>query len=134
MRVQNMLIGRFGRSEPRRFRDTFGELTAAAPAVFAVPVRAGQCYQVFVSADAAVGDLNVRLLDPAALLEDDGRYGAYAMLGQRRPLCADRGATWRLEVASAQGRGRFVVTVLSRTGPDEAARVGGAGPRVWGGE
>ncbi|MDB4927586.1 MAG: hypothetical protein JWM10_70 [Myxococcaceae bacterium] len=132
LRVHGAMIARLGRGDARRFRDTFGEFVGAAPVAYAVPVRAGECYRFFVSAEGVVGDLIVRLLDPTTLLEDDGRYGAYAsLLGQRRPLCAERDRVWRLEVSGAQGTGRYVVSVLARSGSDDVSR---AGLRTWGTE
>jgi hypothetical protein len=128
LRVQSVIIARLAHAAARRFRDTFGEFQGAAPVAYALPVRAGQCYQISVSAEGS-GDVVVRLLDPTAVLEVDGRYGAYALIGQRRPICADHDRAWRLEVSSTHGQGRFVVSVLARTGADEIAP---STLRVWG--
>lgn len=131
LRPQRALIAREGRSFTRAFRDTVGLLRGASTASRAVPVRAGRCYRIHVSAEAGVGDVGVRLLDGATLLEEDGSYGTYAVIGQRRPLCPEGDRVWRLELGAAGEGGRFVVSVLSRSSADEDPATGALRSSPW---
>jgi hypothetical protein len=131
LRTQRALVAREGRSFTRAFRDTTGLLRGASTVSQAVPVRAGRCYRIHVSAEAAVGDLGVRLLDAATLLEEDGSYGTYAVIGQRRPLCPEGDRVWRLELSAAGDTGRFVLSVLSRSSADEDPATGALRSSPW---
>jgi len=131
LRPQRALIAREGRSFTRAFRETVGLLRGASAVSHAVPVRAGRCYRIHVSAEAAVGDLGVRLLDGATLLEEDGSYGTYAVIGQRRPLCPEGDRAWRLEIGAAGEGGRYVVSVLSRSSADEDPATGAVRSSPW---
>ncbi len=131
LRPQRALIAREGRSFTRAYRDTVGLLRGAAAVSLAVPVRAGRCYRFHISAEAGVGDLGVRLLDAATLLEEDGSYGTYAVIGQRRPLCPEGDRVWRIELSAAGDGGRFVLSVLSRSSADEDPATGVLRSSPW---
>ena len=95
-----------------------GHLHRGAAVSYAVPVRAGFCYRFYVSAEAPVADLRVRVFDLATLMDEDGSFGAYALLGHRRPLCPDRDRLWRLEIAAAADGGSFLASALARSAAD----------------
>ena len=77
-----------------------------------------------------MGDLGLRLFDGETLLEEDGSYGAYALLGHRRPLCPEGDRVWRLELSASEG-GRYVVSVLARRSADGADTSSAVPSTTW---
>lgn len=130
LRTMRALIARDGPGFARAYRDTVGLLRGQAAARHAVPVSAGRCYRIHVAAEAGVGDLGLRLFDGEALLEEDGSYGAYALLGHRRPLCPEGDRVWRLELSASEG-GRYVVSVLARRSADGADTSSAVPSTTW---
>lgn len=130
VRTMRALIAREGPGLARAYRDTVGLLRPPSATVHAVPVSAGRCYRIHVAAEPGVGDLGLRLFDGETLLEEDGSYGAYALLGHRRPLCPEGDRVWRLELSASDG-GRYVVSVLGRRSADGAEPVSAVPSTIW---
>jgi hypothetical protein len=84
--------------------------------------RGGRCYRVFAIGAAEVTDLDLTILDesgrPAA---SDLSHDRWPVVPARGPLCLERDGVLGLVVAVANGKGSYVLQILS-DGPAEAPK------------
>jgi hypothetical protein len=95
-----------------------------------VALDAGRCYAIVAAADAGLGELQLRLIDPSGTEVASGRAkDAEVLLGTQQPYCPGATANHTLLVQALQGSGRLVWQLYGAPDPALSSRflVGGEG-------